>query len=131
MHRLNQTVDVKVYKMTVKDTVEARILDLQTRKRELASATIEGKAAATKLTMKDMMALFGHDAHNKFRDGDELDLPGKGRLLETPKDSDETFGRASSSSASGQGRRATPPVMESSRNQTKRPTEDSVYGRRW
>ncbi|KAK2836850.1 hypothetical protein FQN49_006659, partial [Arthroderma sp. PD_2] len=32
VHRLNQTVDVKVYKLTIKGTVEERILELQERK---------------------------------------------------------------------------------------------------
>ena len=68
--------------MTVKDTVEERILNLQERKRELANATIEGKSAATKLTMKDMLALFRHDAEAKFDDR-SLDFGSKTRLLDS------------------------------------------------
>ncbi len=64
MHRLNQTQDVIVYKLTIKDTVEERILDLQEKKRQLADATIEGKTAAAKLTMEDMLKLFRHDAEH-------------------------------------------------------------------
>lgn len=45
VHRLNQTLDVKIYKMIIEGTVEERILDLQERKRELANITIEGKTA--------------------------------------------------------------------------------------
>jgi SNF2 family DNA or RNA helicase len=79
VHRLNQTQDVIVYKITVKDTVEARILDLQERKRELANATIEGKSAAAKLTLQDMLKLFRHDAeHAHGVDGIGL---GRARLL--------------------------------------------------
>ncbi|KAL8668404.1 MAG: hypothetical protein Q9168_006968, partial [Polycauliona sp. 1 TL-2023] len=50
VHRLNQTVDVTIYKLTVANTVEARILELQDKKRELAKQAIEGggKAAAGK-----------------------------------------------------------------------------------
>lgn len=66
VHRINQTVDVKVYKLVVKGTVEERIVTLQERKRELANAVIEGKAGAGKLTMNDMMALFGRGAELKF-----------------------------------------------------------------
>ncbi|KIW45586.1 uncharacterized protein PV06_03966 [Exophiala oligosperma] len=62
VHRLNQTVDVKVYKLTIKGTVEERILELQDKKRELANATIEGKTGAMKLTLQDMLKLFGRDA---------------------------------------------------------------------
>lgn len=65
VHRLNQTTDVKVYKFTIKDTVEERILDLQEKKRELANATIEGKKGAGKLTLQDMMKLFGRDAERE------------------------------------------------------------------
>ncbi|KAI9813004.1 MAG: hypothetical protein M1826_002561 [Phylliscum demangeonii] len=61
VHRLNQTMDVVVYKITINDTVEERILELQEKKRELANATIEGKAAA-KLSLKDMLRLFRRDA---------------------------------------------------------------------
>ncbi|KAL1970041.1 hypothetical protein VTN77DRAFT_6446 [Rasamsonia byssochlamydoides] len=141
VHRLNQTLDVKIYKMTVKGTVEERILDLQERKRELANATIEGKAAAGKLTMRDMMALFGREAEARF-DRDDFDLSQKTRLLgsgSTDEDSDAfssahagtnlRSGEVSSSRSSSQdqGRR------DKSVNKAKRPSrvEDSVYGRRW
>ncbi|EXJ95178.1 hypothetical protein A1O1_00297 [Capronia coronata CBS 617.96] len=65
VHRLNQTEDVKVYKLTVKDSVEERILELQAKKRELANATIEGKKGAMKLTLQDMLKLFGRDAESE------------------------------------------------------------------
>ncbi|KEQ59440.1 uncharacterized protein M437DRAFT_25697, partial [Aureobasidium melanogenum CBS 110374] len=58
VHRLNQTVDVHVYKLTVGNTVEERIIELQEKKRELAKAAIEGGKAVAKLTMKDIMSLF-------------------------------------------------------------------------
>ncbi|GAB7356516.1 hypothetical protein MBLNU459_g7264t1 [Dothideomycetes sp. NU459] len=61
VHRLNQTVDVKVYKLTVANTVEEKILELQEKKRELAKAAIEGGKAVAKLTMRDLMSLFGRN----------------------------------------------------------------------
>ncbi|KAI4730340.1 hypothetical protein E4T49_01914 [Aureobasidium sp. EXF-10728] len=61
VHRLNQTVDVHVFKLTVGNTVEERIIELQEKKRELAKAAIEGGKAVAKLTMKDIMSLFGHN----------------------------------------------------------------------
>ncbi|QDS72364.1 hypothetical protein FKW77_008217 [Venturia effusa] len=64
VHRLNQTVDVTVYRLTIADTVEERILDLQEAKRKLANAAIEGGKAIGKLTMKDIMALFRRDAEH-------------------------------------------------------------------
>ncbi|OAX82856.1 hypothetical protein ACJ72_02785 [Emergomyces africanus] len=133
VHRLNQTVDVKIYKLTIKNTVEERIFDLQERKRELANATIEGKTAAAKLTMKDMMALFSHEASAGYSGDDhKLDLMGKTRLLGSRDDDDRLDYGASTFQQSS--RRATPPVMQSKAGSggSRGPTaESSVYGRRW
>ncbi len=116
VHRLNQTQDVIVYKMTIKDTVEARILDLQNRKRELANATIEGKSAAAKLTMDDMLDLFRHDKeHLHGVDGMGLD---KAKLLE---DDRHEIGEEIRSRREGSGGPA----------QHARRTEHEVFGRRW
>jgi SNF2 family DNA or RNA helicase len=65
VHRLTQTVDVVVYKLTVADTVEERILELQNKKRLLAEATIEGgmrkkDKGALKLGLQEILALFKH-----------------------------------------------------------------------
>lgn len=67
VHRLTQTVDVVVYKLTVADTVEARILELQDKKRKLAEATIEGGMRTKgkgqlKLGLQEILELFKHDA---------------------------------------------------------------------
>lgn len=66
VHRLNQTEDVVVYKLTVRNSVEERILALQAKKRELASQAVEGSAASgkggvNKLSMKDILNLFKRD----------------------------------------------------------------------
>lgn len=62
MHRLTQTVDVVVYKLTVEDTVEERILELQEKKRLLALHAIEGgmkkNKDALKLNLQDLLNLF-------------------------------------------------------------------------
>ncbi|KAL4942818.1 SNF2 family N-terminal domain-containing protein [Aspergillus oleicola] len=135
VHRLNQTLDVKIYKMIIKDTVEERILDLQDRKRELANVTIEGKTAAAKLTMNDMMALFGKDAESRYTGGQStLEFsPQKGGLLS--RSSDETSASAASASAS-QGRSDSGSDVARDRGRGKQEkrassTEHSVYGRRW
>ncbi|KAK0673001.1 putative ATP-dependent helicase [Cercophora samala] len=67
VHRLTQTVDVIVYKLTVEDTVEARIVELQNKKRMLAEATIEGGMRKKgknqlKLGLQEILDLFKHDA---------------------------------------------------------------------
>ncbi len=65
VHRLTQTVDVVIYKLTVADTVEEKILELQNKKRLLADAAIEGgmrkNKDALKLGLKEIMELFKHD----------------------------------------------------------------------
>lgn len=62
MHRLTQTVDVIVYKLTVKGTVEERILELQEKKRLLAMHAIEGgmkkNKDSLKLSLQDLLNLF-------------------------------------------------------------------------
>lgn len=73
VHRLTQTVDVVVYKLTVSDTVEERILELQNKKRMLAEATIEGGMRKKgkdqlKLGLQEILNLFKHDARGSNAD---------------------------------------------------------------
>jgi SNF2 family DNA or RNA helicase len=65
VHRINQTQDVVVYRLTIYSTVEERILDLQEAKRKLAKAAIEGGKAKMNLSMKDILALFRRDAEHQ------------------------------------------------------------------
>ncbi|CAL1709544.1 unnamed protein product [Somion occarium] len=63
-HRLGQTRNVHIYKLSIPDTVEERILELQEKKRALATAALSGdKLKNMRLGMDDLMALFrsGHD----------------------------------------------------------------------
>ena len=126
VHRLNQTVDVTVYKLTIANTVEARILELQEKKRALANAAIGGdKNAVGKLSMKDILNLFKRDAEHDGKHEVDAGLGAKTRIL--------TAAPSSSSSSvnterEGQSSRATPPVMEHRAVGRK---EDSVFGRRW
>ena len=58
-HRLGQTRDVNIYKLTIENTVEERILALQESKRALATAALGGdKIKNLKLGLEDLMALF-------------------------------------------------------------------------
>ena len=58
-HRLGQTRDVNIYKLTIENTVEERILTLQNSKRALATAALSGdRVKNLKLGMEDLMALF-------------------------------------------------------------------------
>ncbi|RXK39749.1 hypothetical protein M231_02942 [Tremella mesenterica] len=72
-HRLGQTKDVNIYKLTIEETVEKRILELQDSKRELAKAALSGEGAKNlKLTLNDLMKLFKRDTPAKD-DSDDSD----------------------------------------------------------
>ncbi|KAF7185469.1 putative SWI/SNF-related matrix-associated actin-dependent regulator of chromatin [Pseudocercospora fuligena] len=65
VHRPNQTLDVKVFRLIIRGSVEERILELQEKERELANTTIEGSAKGMgNLSMKETLGLFKHDAEN-------------------------------------------------------------------
>jgi SNF2 family DNA or RNA helicase len=153
VHRLNQTQDVKVYKMTIKGTVEERILELQEKKRELARQTIEGQAGKKKalgLSLQDMMRLFRRDAEDETPvDVEQL---GKGRskgLLERhgdepamipgsrapssslgPTGNDRGHGHAQTQrrGAGGGGWSSNKPRVS---DEASKKNENPVYGRRW
>jgi SNF2 family DNA or RNA helicase len=56
-HRIGQDRPVMVYRLVSKDTVEERILALQTRKRALADAALGEADRAASLTRDDLLAL--------------------------------------------------------------------------
>lgn len=99
--------------------------------------TIEGKSASTKLTMQDMMGLFGRDAESapvKRGDG-ELDFRKHGKLLPSTANGDSGAGitstRGYSSSdtltkpSNGKDRGRVQPIQRAPRD------EGSIFGRRW
>lgn len=110
VHRLTQTVDVIIYKLTVSNTVEERILELQDKKRELAEQAIEGgmRKEALKLGLNEII--------NLFKPGSSADNPS---LIADTAD-DESF--------DGNGRRA---ASMQRRPERPKKEESSVYGRRW
>ena len=125
VHRLNQTLDVTVYKLTIANTVEARILDLQEKKRALAQAAIGGDGKAVgKLSMKDILNLFKRDAEHDGRHEVDANLGEKTRVL-APLGGNST---KTVDERGGQSMRVTPPVME---RKGKGQKEDSIFGRRW
>lgn len=116
VHRLNQTVDVVVYKLTIANSVEERIIELQGKKRALAAAAIEGKAVA-KLSMKDLLSLFGRDAEHDPRHQDLGPLGKQPRILPSAE------GYAGPGAQADQRRKFTPLMKGTGK-------EDPVYGRR-
>ncbi|KAF1845271.1 uncharacterized protein K460DRAFT_366144 [Cucurbitaria berberidis CBS 394.84] len=88
VHRLNQTIDVTVYRLSIHNSVEERILELQEAKRKLANAALEGGKAIGKLSMKDILALFKREAeydNKNVDDADEVGMFGRTRVLEGDK----------------------------------------------
>lgn len=69
-HRFGQKRDVSIFKLTIEDTVEQRILELQEKKRALADAALAGnKLKSAKLGLDDLVALFRADD----RDDEDVD----------------------------------------------------------
>ncbi|WPH00748.1 Hypothetical protein R9X50_00357800 [Acrodontium crateriforme] len=126
VHRLNQTVDVKVFRLTIRNTVEERILALQERKRELAKAAIEGGKAVGKLSMKDIMSLFQRDAEHGEQDKEDKKMwqkfGGDQRLFDGASSGLPT----SKENAGTTSHRSLPPKKGRAKV-----VEHSVYGRRW
>ena len=124
VHRLNQTRDVKVWRLLVKGTVEERIVELQEKKRGLAQAAVESggrkklggsSAKAMKLSMDDMLKLFRHDGghhHHHHHHHQHQHHVG---------DDDD----------GGQQHQPKHPPHQQQWQQRKKPSEHAVYGRRW
>lgn len=107
MHRLTQTIDVNVYRLTVANSIEERIVALQDKKRELAEQAIEGgmKKGAFKLGINEIIDLF-KPGHHEQQQHQQQSTGGEG--------SDTT---------------ARPGVLR--RNPSVQRQESQVYGRRW
>ena len=125
VHRLNQPQDVIVHKLTIKDSVESRILELQDKKRELAKATIEGQkgTGAGKLSMQEMLKLFKHDAESD-PNLDRLGMKDGRSLLD--RDSQSTAARSQPVYVEQEARRPDSRVSKAE----KRP-DHPAFGRRW
>jgi hypothetical protein len=115
--------------MTIKDTVEERILELQEKKRELANATIEGKAGVGKLSLKDLLALFHRDAEHAHESHHarslKQDYNAKTRILDKTLAS-QSYQNHGSGTDPGRSR-----VSGSGKARVPSGKEDSVFGRRW
>jgi len=138
VHRLNQTQDVIVYRLTIANSVEERILELQAKKRELANAAIEGGGKAVgKLSMKDIMNLFRKDAENAGHHEDvsvaSVMAGMSGGLLQQQQQQASPAKKATSSGSSFQQaalqRQRERSAFKAPPNVS--PQFDAAYGRRW
>jgi len=60
-HRFGQKEDVEIYKLTIEDTIEDRLLEIQAKKAEIAESALaqDGTIAKLKkLTHNDILYLF-------------------------------------------------------------------------
>jgi hypothetical protein len=119
VHRLTQTVDVIVYKLTVENTVEERILELQEKKRLLAATAIESgaKKEGLKLGLNEMLELFKHMSSGAGGQDDD----GR-RRYHTESANDRIIRDDVLYSAQS---------MRSNKSKAKTNQESNVWGRRW
>jgi hypothetical protein len=61
-HRMGQKRPVTIYRLVAKDTIEDKIVDLHTHKRDLANSLLEGGEVSGKMSVGDMMALLRETA---------------------------------------------------------------------
>ncbi|KAK7953734.1 SNF2 family domain-containing protein [Apiospora saccharicola] len=122
VHRLTQKVDVIVYKITVENTVEERILELQDKKRLLAEQAIEGgmRKGALKLGVNEMMEL--------FRPGGGIGGGREQREI-TPYEDDDAANRVLEDTRMLHSIRGD--INARQKPNKSRAQENTVYGRRW
>jgi hypothetical protein len=133
---LNQTEDVTVYRLTIANSVEERILELQEKKRQLATAAIEGGKAVGKLNMQDILQLFRRDAeHGSHHEDIGSAVVGSGRgvgLLDRPLEKAKPAAAINEAPSQQVGDRMKqrekqkfkiPPSLQ--------PQYDATFGRRW
>ncbi|PSS03487.1 SNF2 family N-terminal domain-domain-containing protein [Coniella lustricola] len=155
VHRLTQTIDVVVYKITVADTVEERILNLQEKKRLLAEHAIDGAGTgsrrggtgnkqkekeALKLSLEELLSLFnqrskdcgGSSGEEGRRRGaaSTMVTAGKDAVGYPRQGRSGDIGNSNNSSSHINGvvqpRQSRPLAPASTRKK-----EDDIYGRRW
>ncbi|KAK6536675.1 hypothetical protein TWF281_000896 [Arthrobotrys megalospora] len=138
VHRIGQTSDVVVYRMSIGDTIESRIQELQDRKRKIAEAAFGSgdllkKGEGGKLTKSDLLFLFKKDAEQMHNDDDELafTLGNKLNLMDnsTSTRDQDIYSMEQSYRSSGKTSR-TGGGSKPQRKQRTQVQESSLYGRR-
>jgi hypothetical protein len=115
---------VTVYRLSIHNSVEERILELQEAKRKLANAALEGGKAIGKLSMGDILKLFRREAEYEPDSVDKVEdqtMYGRTRVLENGGERD----RAAETTAPRPPRKAGSLGFKKEGRK-----DDSVYGRR-
>ncbi|KAF4122697.1 Superfamily II DNA or RNA helicase, SNF2 family [Geosmithia morbida] len=126
VHRLTQTVDVVIYRLTVSNSIEERILALQDKKRELAEQAIEGgmRKGAFKLGINEIIDLFKPGAaHVGGPDPVPVPDPVPHHAVDQTTSRPGGSGGSSNTSRSGSG------LVR--KNHGIQRQESEVFGRRW
>jgi hypothetical protein len=114
---------VTVYRLTIANSVEERILTLQEAKRALATAALEGGKTVAKLNMQDILALFRHDAEHKYG----VDVPGVGVPMTADKVKVLNGNGERVNGVGVSAPRERPAIKENGKKREEHP----IYGRRW
>ncbi|EPS41568.1 hypothetical protein H072_4536 [Dactylellina haptotyla CBS 200.50] len=140
VHRIGQTSDVIVYRMSIGNTIESRIQELQDRKRKIAEAAfgtgdLLKDGGAGKLTKGDLLFLFNKDAERLHNDDEELafTLGSKLNLMDNSQSTRDSDVFTTDPSQRSGGRNSRPggnSRSSGSKPRAERKAESQLYGRR-
>lgn len=122
--------------MTIKDTIESRMLELQASKRAIADQTfgdganLDAKGAKAKLTMTDIMFLFGREAENRGDDKADTLAAKKTNLLRSESSSQSLTTTDWEASRPAAPRAHERDTHSATHSKATRAPESSVWGRR-
>ena len=63
--RIGQTEETYLSRFVIKDTVDERLLQLQSKKDKIIGAAMDDRSVLSKLTIEDMLRLFGNVVHDQ------------------------------------------------------------------
>ena len=65
VHRIGQKEETYITRCVVEDTVDERLLEMQEEKMEIISNAMDDRSVMAKLTLPELMKLFGPVAYNQ------------------------------------------------------------------